>query len=93
MEKSTYIVAESEDHQQGEKKHTDDLGYFQELVARLASGDHFVEAEHYVSSVKGGDGQQVHHTQHYRQQGKDLQETVPVPCGREYLTDRYETAH
>ena len=93
MEKSADVVAESEDHQQGEDKHPYDLGDFQELVARLASCDHFVKAEHDVASVKRGDGKKVHHSQHYRQQGKYLEEPEPVPCGREHLADRYEAAY
>ena len=92
MDKSPDVIAEGEYHQQHQEDHTDDLGYFQELVAGLASGDHLVEAEHYVSAIKGGDGQEVHHAQHDGQKGEDVDEPEPVPGGRKDLADGYEAA-
>lgn len=65
MDKSPDVVAEGEYHQQQEEDHSDDLGHFEELVARFAAGDHLIETEDDVSSVKGGDRKQVHHSQHY----------------------------
>ena len=46
-----------------------------------------------MASVKRRDRQEIHHSEHDRQQRKDVKETIPVPCRREYLSYGYEAAH
>ena len=79
MDKTADVVAKGQYHKQQQQDHADYLRHLQELVARLASGHHLVEAEYDVASVQSGDRKQVHHTQHYRQESQDVEEPEPVP--------------
>ena len=79
------VVADGEDHQADDQCHADQLGCHEELLAGLASAHHLVEGEQDMASVESGDGNEVDHREHYGQQCENVQETVPVPDGREHL--------
>lgn len=65
FEQTEYIVSESENHQKYEENHTYCLRNFQELVGRLASCNHFIQCEQYVSSIQSRNRQNVHHRKNY----------------------------
>ncbi len=46
-----------------------------------------------MSAVQSGDGNEVHHAQHHRQQPEQIEELQPVPAAREGLPDGDEAAH
>ena len=65
---------------------------FEDFFARFAAGDHFIEQKHDVSTVQGGDGQQVHEGENDGEQCRDVPEASPVPCGAKNAAQRDEAA-
>ena len=78
-EKFYYVVSKCKYHKSEYKNHADDLHYLQEFVAWLAAGDDFIKREHYVTAVKCRNRNEVHHAKHYRKQGRNIEEEIPVP--------------
>lgn len=80
-------------NQQGEQEeHAGDLRIFEELVARLAAGNHFIDQEHHMSAVQCRDRQYVHKGKDDGKECRPHPECLPIPFGREQVSDRSETA-
>ena len=93
MEQSGYVVAEGEQHKRKKQEHTDNLSCDEEFLTRFATCEYFVNQKDYVAAVEGRDWKEVHYSEHYREQGKDVDEREPVPFRREDLSHRDEAAH
>ena len=85
FEQAADVVPEGEDHQSEQEDYPDGLRPYQEAVARLPPCYHFIDGEDNMASVERRYRQQVHHSEHYGQQGEYVHETVPVPPVRKYL--------
>ena len=66
------------------------LHYF---FAYLLAGDHLVEQEHYIPTIKARYGQEVHKGQYDGDECREHQELPHIEVGREYLTETADTAH
>ena len=79
-------------HQTEEDNHAGVLCILHELVAGLATGNHFEEQEHKVTSIEGWDREDVHEGENDGDEGCHHPETIPVPLCREEATYSTEAA-
>ncbi len=86
------IVPVRIDQQCEQQEHSGDLRIFEELVARLAACNHFVEQEHHVSAVQSRNGQNIHKGKDDGEESRLHPERLPIPFSREEAADRSEAA-
>ena len=87
------VVEEGEGHKGEEEDHAGVLGVLHEFVGGWTTGDGLYEEEEDVASIEPWDGQDVHHGQDDADEGGDVPEGLPVPCGGEEVADGSEAAH
>ena len=91
-EEAVEVVAVDVDQQRQNQEQTYVLRHFQHFVAHLAARNHLPQREDGMSAVEPRDGDDVHHRQDDRQEGRLEPEVVPVPRGGEDAADREESA-
>ena len=92
VEPTQNIVQISHNHEDYEEGYADVFGSNHEFLGWFAPGYHFVKEEHYMSTVKGRHGEDVHEGEDDAQQCSHVEEHIPVPIWWEEASDRAESA-
>ncbi len=59
-EEAEYIITVCVDQQSEKQEHTGYLGIFEELIARLATGNYLIQEEHHMTAIQRRNRQYIH---------------------------------